>query len=63
MNQAITDARDVMEVREINLSVGEQQSAAISLYTSLGFQQWGHQKNAICVDKNFYDELHMTVQL
>ncbi|MCA9052813.1 MAG: GNAT family N-acetyltransferase [Planctomycetaceae bacterium] len=47
-------------VRQINLGVNSRNQPAIALYESLGFRTFGLERDFLCVDGVFYDELHMT---
>jgi RimJ/RimL family protein N-acetyltransferase len=50
-------------LERITLTVNTQQSAAKRLYSSLGFQVFGHEKRALKVGDTYVDEEHMILPL
>ncbi len=63
MLEAIATARNVPGMRQLNLGVNANNSAAIRLYESLGFQAFGREAGAMLVDGTLHDELHMSLRL
>ena len=59
LNLAIDKAFQNPELLQINLSVGAENTAAIHLYERLGFVRYGLEKNALCINGRFVDELLM----
>jgi RimJ/RimL family protein N-acetyltransferase len=43
----------------VRLTVTARDSAAVKLYSSLGFVAWGQEPDALLVDGTFYSNLHM----
>ncbi|MFL6617720.1 MAG: GNAT family N-acetyltransferase [Povalibacter sp.] len=52
-----------MGVRQINLGVNAKNLAALRLYESVGFHTYGLEKNFMCVEGEWQDELHMVCVL
>ncbi|GHF99356.1 hypothetical protein GCM10017783_09210 [Deinococcus piscis] len=50
LTAAIAYARELPGVRSLHLDVMETQAAALGLYRSLGFEVWGTEPNAMCID-------------
>ncbi len=50
-------------LEQVTLSVTTSQAAAKRLYTSLGFERFGHEPNSIRVDGEFVDEEHLVLRL
>jgi GNAT superfamily N-acetyltransferase len=61
--QALSLARSVPDVLQVNLCVNAGNAGAIRLYTSMGFAVYGHEPGAMQVDGRLHDELHMALQL
>ena len=61
---AILDAaREMPGLTQVRLSVSVTQREARALYTAVGFQTWGIEPRALCVDGEFVDEEHMYLPL
>lgn len=60
VSRAITHAFE-NGVRRINLQVFTPNAQAISLYNSLGFQVYGNEPEAICINGNYHDGTHMSL--
>lgn len=60
---AVETAASWAGVEIVGLSVSARAEAAIGLYESLGFERWGVEADAIRVDGQAYDELHMMLKL
>lgn len=52
-------AHQLVGLRRVNLSVVTTQTAALHTYRALGFQIWGTEPAALCIDGTDYDEHHM----
>jgi ribosomal protein S18 acetylase RimI-like enzyme len=63
VQQALHRATNTPGVRRINLTVVTQQTAAIDLYRSIGFQIYGTEPETFSRDGYFYDEHLMTLDL
>jgi RimJ/RimL family protein N-acetyltransferase len=61
VQQVIEHARTLVE--EICLSVVLSNAAACRLYSAAGFQEYGLERRAIKVGREYYDELLMTLPL
>jgi ribosomal protein S18 acetylase RimI-like enzyme len=60
MSEVLERAKSLHELEHIILTVGDEQKAAKSLYTSLGFTVFGHEPRALKIDENIYvDEDYM----
>ena len=57
---ALAKAFNNPELRQINLSVIENNTNALKLYEKLGFITYGVEKSSLCVNGNFYDEILMS---
>lgn len=63
MERAVAVARRWPGVERIGLSVTDYQPAAINLYRAMGFEAWGREPDALLVDGQRYDEIHMSLRL
>lgn len=61
--EALTLARLAEGLRQVNLCVNAKNTEAIKLYESVGFVAYGNEREAMFVDGQFYDELHMCARL
>lgn len=60
---AIELAREMAGVRRINLSVTVGNAPALALYRRLGFEIYGREREALCVNGAYHDEYLMTLAL
>lgn len=60
---AISHAKNHMQCKAINLTVGASNLAAQNLYRSCGFVRWGVEPMSLIIDGVVYDEDHMTLLL
>lgn len=63
LDAAIDYARQLDCVRQIMLSVTADNEPARRLYRSRGFEVYGLEPDALCVDGAYYDEEHMVLRL
>lgn len=63
LQEALSLARSVPGVLQVNLGVNASNTAAIGLYESIGFKVFGHEPDAMCVNGELHDELHMVLRL
>jgi ribosomal protein S18 acetylase RimI-like enzyme len=63
VSAAIEYARSLDGLRKLQLSVITTQPAARALYHSMGFQSFGVDAEALCVDGKYLDEEYMTLAL
>ncbi len=63
VDEAIAHARKLGTVRQIVLSVTANNVVAASLYRSRGFERYGLERDAICVDGKYFDEEHLALFL
>lgn len=63
MKTAITNAKSLPDIKQIQLTVVDGNAAATKLYASLGFVSWGTEPRALKVDGIYYDEIHMVLYL
>jgi ribosomal protein S18 acetylase RimI-like enzyme len=63
MLEVIARARLLPQITQLNIGVMSTQTAARALYESLGFQAWGYEPRALCIDGVFADETHMVLHL
>jgi ribosomal protein S18 acetylase RimI-like enzyme len=61
VDEAITHARRLGIVRQILLSVTASNMAAVSLYRSRGFERYGLERDALCIDGEYFDEEHLVL--
>jgi RimJ/RimL family protein N-acetyltransferase len=59
LDEVLALARSVPEITQVNLAVNANNTAAIHLYTSAGFKEFGCEPNALCINGNYHDEVHM----
>lgn len=62
VSRTLEHARD-NAVRRVNLTVYLPNRAAETLYSSLGFQPYGLEPEAVCIDGKYHDGQHMTLVL
>jgi RimJ/RimL family protein N-acetyltransferase len=63
VSEAITFARSLPGVRQINLCVNANNPGPVHLYDAMGFVSWGLEKASLLVDGVLHDELHMVLPL
>ncbi|WP_339249344.1 GNAT family N-acetyltransferase [Sporosarcina sp. FSL W8-0480] len=63
LKEAISTARNLGGIEQIHLTVVSRNKAANRLYTSIGFETYGIEKNALKVDGTYYDEELMVLFL
>jgi ribosomal protein S18 acetylase RimI-like enzyme len=63
LDEAIAHARRLGSVRQIILSVTASNVAAGALYRSRGFERFGMERDALCVDGKYFDEEQMALYL
>jgi len=63
MLAAIAHARTMRGIRQVQLSVTANNAAAASLYASLGFAEYGTERESLCVNGQLYDETLMALPL
>jgi ribosomal protein S18 acetylase RimI-like enzyme len=55
----ILDAAIAAGVRQVGLTVSEGNAAAVRLYESCGFEEWGREPDAVILDEQPIAKLHM----
>jgi len=63
MVRAIEQARAWDGIEVISLSVSARSPEAIALYESLGFVRWGLEPDALRIDGESFDEVHLSLRL
>jgi len=63
VDEAIAHARKLGTVRQLVLSVTANNVVAASLYRSRGFERYGRERDAICIDGKYFDEEQMALFL
>ena len=63
MLRAIEQARAWDAVEVIGLSVSARSPGALALYESLGFVRWGLEPDAMRIDSESFDEIHLSLHL
>ena len=63
MTKAIEVARSWEGVEVLGLSVSAQSPAALALYESLGFVRWGLEPDAMRIEGESFDEVHLAQRL
>ena len=61
--EALSLARSVAGILQVNLRVNASNKGAIHLYESVGFKVFGHEPGAMLVNGELHDELHMFLPL
>ena len=61
--EALSLARPVADLRQVNLCVNAENAIAIKLYKSLGFVTFGCELDFMLVDRKLHNELHMCCRL
>jgi ribosomal protein S18 acetylase RimI-like enzyme len=61
--EALSLARSVANIQQVNLSVTANNASAIRLYESVGFKAFGREPGALFIDGKLYDEIHMCLRL
>lgn len=59
----IKHIKERLDCSTINLSVKKDNISAIKLYESFGFKIWGTESRAMCIDGEFYEEMHLSLLL
>lgn len=60
--EALALARSVPAIRQVNLCVNASNTAAIHLYSSVGFKTFGREPGAMLIDGELHDEIHMCLR-
>lgn len=63
ISEILSFAQRVPGIIQVNLTVNAANTAAVSLYVSLGFQQFGLEPRSLLVSDAFHDEIHMRLPL
>jgi len=61
--EALSLARSVPELKQVNLSVNAGNTGAIHLYESLGFKAFGREPGALLINGQLHEEIHMYLRL
>lgn len=63
LEQALACAASMQGLRQVNLSVTASATAAVALYSSMGFVVFAHEPGALLVDGVLYDDMQMVMNL
>jgi ribosomal protein S18 acetylase RimI-like enzyme len=63
MGGLLDRARACPGLEQIILTVTTEQTAAVRLYASLGFQKFGREPRALCIDGRYLDEDYFVLML
>jgi ribosomal protein S18 acetylase RimI-like enzyme len=63
LERALAHAESMPDLLQVTLGVNTANTAAIRLYESLGFEQFGLERGFLRVDGVLHDELHMVLTL
>lgn len=63
MQSLLDEARKAQGLEQITLAVSSRQTAAVGLYSALGFEEWGYEVKALKVGKQYTDLIHMVLRL
>ena len=63
LDSAIAHARQLGGLRQLTLSVTAGNVAASALYQSRGFEPFGLEREALCVEGSYFDEQHLVLRL
>ncbi len=61
LDEALSHARRLEGLRQIVLTATANNLAACSLYKSRGFERFGLERDALCVDGTYFDEEHLAL--
>lgn len=61
LERALAHARSMPDLLQVTLGVNTANTAAIALYESVGFEQFGLERGFLRVDGVLHDELHMVL--
>lgn len=61
MVEVINQAKRLVDVEQINLTVVSSNESAKGLYTSLGFHVFGTERNALKIGQQYFDEDYMVL--
>ena len=61
MIEIINQAKTLVDVEQINLTVVSSNVSAKGLYTSLGFHVFGTERNALKIGQQYFDEDYMVL--
>lgn len=59
LNEAISRAKSIQDLRQLYLTVLDVNERAIHLYTSAGFETFAHEPQSVKIKNKFIDELQM----
>ena len=60
---AIALARTTAAIRQINVTANATNAAARRLYVAAGFREFGLEPRSLQIDSEWYDEVHMCLDL
>ncbi|WP_027801658.1 GNAT family N-acetyltransferase [Paraburkholderia dilworthii] len=63
LTEVLAFARAASDIAQVNLTVNANNAVAIGLYTSLGFEQFGIERNSMIVGGRYHDEIHLSIRL
>lgn len=63
LTRAVETAREMKEIEQLYLMVASENTAAIKLYSSLGFESYCTEKRSLKVGNTYIDEQHMVLFL
>lgn len=63
LERALAHATTMPDLLQVTLGVNTTNTAAIALYESVGFEQFGLERGFLRVDGVLYDELHLMLRL
>ncbi len=61
LDEALSHARQLGGLRQLILTVTVNNLAACSLYRSRGFERFGLERDALCIDGEYFDEEHLAL--
>lgn len=61
--RVIEQAREWDGVETVGLSVSAHSPQALALYESLGFEQWGTEPDAMRIEGESFDEIHLALRM
>jgi RimJ/RimL family protein N-acetyltransferase len=63
MQEVLKRVKTYPKIKQVNIAVMTSQKAAKRLYTSLGFEVWGLERDALKLDEMFYDEEWLVLKI
>ncbi len=63
LNTTLEHARAMTDLAVVGLSVNNENKSAIKLYEACGFKSYGVEPKGLCVNGQYYDLMHMSMEM